>query len=121
MDKVCLRNLSFEACHGLFTREHTEPQGFNVDVELSVAKVASSDDIADVVDFGWVYREISTVIQGPHCNLIETLANRIADRLLAAKLVEQVLVRVTKADAPLNPNPREPREYITTQVEVIRP
>ena len=87
----------------MFDFERREGQDFVVDVELEVdtAPAASSDDVADTVDYGVLANALAAVIGGEPVNLIETLAARLADVCLADARVAAATVTVHKPQAPI--------------------
>jgi dihydroneopterin aldolase len=100
-DRIVLTNMRFEGRHGVLDEERAAAQPFEVDVELhlDLGPAGQSDDLTMTVDYGDVFRMCGEVIEGPSCRLIETLAERIAARLLAASaptVVSEVVVRVRK-------------------------
>jgi dihydroneopterin aldolase len=58
----------------------------------------SSDDLADVVSYETVVNNIRAVVESGHVNLVETLAERIAERCLIDRRVQSARVRVEKLD-----------------------
>ena len=105
-DRIVLTNMLFEGCHGVLEEERAAPQPFEVDVELhlDLRPAGESDDLAQTVDYRTVFETCRDVIEGPTCQLIETLAERIAARLLAASAppaISEVVVRVRKPMAAL--------------------
>jgi dihydroneopterin aldolase len=91
----------FEGRHGVLDEERAVAQPFEVDVELhlDLRPAGESDDLAKTIDYRDVFRICGEVIEGPSCLLIETLAERIAARLLAAPApmaLAEVVVRVRK-------------------------
>lgn len=68
---------------------------------LDTAPAAASDDLALTVHYGIVAEEVVDVVRGEPVDLVETLAQRIADRVLKHDLVEEVEVTVHKPDAPI--------------------
>lgn len=103
MDRVALRGLKARGHHGVFPREREEGQTFVVDLVLGLdtAPAAASDDLALTVHYGIVAEEVVDVVRGEPVDLVETLAQRIADRVLKHDLVEEVEVTVHKPDAPI--------------------
>ena len=83
-DRVLIEGLTFYGYHGVRPEERSLGQKFRVDVELTLdlSRPASSDRVADTVNYEEVCRLILEVGKGPRCNLVETLAERIAARLL---------------------------------------
>jgi dihydroneopterin aldolase len=61
-----------------------------------------SDDLADTVDYAAMHEVIRAVIEGPSRNLLEALAELVAERLLSEfPALGAVTVRVTKTSAPI--------------------
>ncbi len=103
-DRIELRNMRFSGRHGVLPFEAERPQPFEVDVvlELDLASAGATDDLARTVDYGAVFAAARAVVEGPHAALIETLAERIADAVLAGSgPASAVIVRVRKPRAPL--------------------
>jgi dihydroneopterin aldolase len=102
-DRVALRGLRGRGRHGVFPKEREEGQTFLIDVVLSLdtSKAAADDDLGTTVDYGAVATRVVEVVEGEPVNLIETLAQRIADACLADTRIEEVEVTVHKPDAPI--------------------
>ena len=64
---------------------------------MDTEEAAESDDLADTVDYGQVYRQIEKIMLGPRHNLLESLASQIAHTLLADEQVQAVTVRLENA------------------------
>lgn len=103
MDRVALRGLRARGYHGVFPREREEGQAFLVDLVLGLdtRPAAASDDLTRTVHYGVVAEEVVAVVQGEPLNLVETLAERIAQTCLKHERVEEVEVTVHKPDAPI--------------------
>jgi 7,8-dihydroneopterin aldolase/epimerase/oxygenase len=100
-DRIVLANMQFEGTHGVLAEEHQAPQPFEVDVELhlDLAPAGRTDDLSKTADYRQAFEICRDTIEGPTCRLIETLAERIAARLLAAYQpvgVTEVVVRIRK-------------------------
>ena len=104
IDEIALRGLRVFGRHGVYDRERREGQDFVVDVVLSVstAAAAESDQVADTVHYGEVAEQVAAIVGGEPVNLIETLAQRIADAVLARDGVRMVAVTVHKPNAPID-------------------
>lgn len=103
-DRIVLAGLAFEARHGVHAWEKERPQHFEVDVELELdlGPAGRSDDLARTVDYGSVAELVRSVVGGPSVDLIETLAERIADGLVGRfDGVDAVVVRVRKPEVRL--------------------
>ena len=89
--------------HGVFAHERQEGQEFSIDVSvhLSTRAAAMSDHLADTVDYGLVAEAVHELIVGQPFDLIETLAERVAEAVLEFKGAGRVVVTVHKPSAPI--------------------
>ncbi len=103
LDRVTLRGLRARGHHGVFERERVEGQTFVVDLvlHLDTRPAAAGDDLTRTAHYGLVAEEVTAIIAGEPVDLIETLAQRIADQCLKHEAVEEVEVTVHKPDAPI--------------------
>ena len=103
MDRVALRGLKAKGHHGVFAHERETGQTFVVDLVLSLdtAPAAASDDLTKTVHYGVVAEEVVDVVRGEPVDLIETLAQRIAETCLEHEPVREVEVTVHKPEAPI--------------------
>ena len=103
-DRVLIEGLTFFGYHGVRPEEQRLGQQFRVDVELTLdlGRAASSDRVADTVNYEEICRLVLEVGKGRRCNLVETLAERIAAVLLKAFPAQEVLVRVKKTSPPFD-------------------
>ena len=102
-DRISLSGLRVRGNHGVFDFERRDGQDFVVDVqlELDTTGAARSDDIADTVHYGELAQALAAVIAGPPVDLLETLAQRLADVCLADPRVDAATVTVHKPQAPI--------------------
>jgi 7,8-dihydroneopterin aldolase/epimerase/oxygenase len=102
-DLIALRGLAARGRHGWHDEERQHGQLFQVDVilEVDTAKAATTDDLADTVDYGALARQVVALVEGEPVRLIETLAERVANLCLTSPLVQQAEVTVHKPEAPL--------------------
>ena len=102
-DRIELRGLAVRGHHGVFDHERRDGQEFLVDITLwlDVAPAAASDDLVDTVDYGALAQQAAAIVAGPPCNLIETVATRIAEAALDNPFVDAVEVTVHKPSAPI--------------------
>ena len=89
--------------HGVFEFEREDGQEFVVDLVLGMdtGPAAQSDDLQDTVDYGTLVEEVRSAVANDPVDLIETLAQRIADVCLRHPRVEAVEVTVHKPHAPI--------------------
>ena len=103
IDEITLTGLKVFGRHGVYDDERRDGQYFVVDATLfvSTAAAAISDDVRDTVHYGEAAERIAAIVGGEPVNLLETLAQRIADALLAYDEVKLVAVTVHKPGAPI--------------------
>lgn len=103
MSQIAITGVRGFGYHGVYPDERREGQEFVVDLILEVDTDAAerSDDVADTVHYGLVAEAVHAEITGAPLNLIEALAARIADRVLAFERVDGVTVTVHKPQAPI--------------------
>ena len=98
MSKIFIEKLILKGKHGVSERERATEQEFHVDIsaEVDTELSAKTDDISDTVNYKDFAEIAKRVIYGRSHHLIETLAQRIADGILADKRVEKVSVTIRK-------------------------
>jgi 7,8-dihydroneopterin aldolase/epimerase/oxygenase len=119
VDRVTLRGLSVRGRHGVFDHERRDGQTFVIDLALGLdtAPAAAGDDLDKTVHYGVLAEQVAAVVSGEPVNLIETLAQRIADTCLAHERVREVEVTVHKPDAPIT----VPFDDVTVTITRRRP
>jgi dihydroneopterin aldolase len=97
-DRIVLEEMVFFGYHGDCLPERELGQRFvvNLDLGLDLAPAGRSDALADTVDYLRLYAAVRGVVEGPACNLLEAVAERIAAAVLAEERVAWVRVRLTK-------------------------
>jgi len=102
--RIHLRNMAFYGYHGHLTAENALGQRFQIDLVLTtdIADAVKSDALADTVDYVALYALCKEVVEGVHVKLLETLAGRLMDRVLAdCPRVEKVEITIRKPSVPL--------------------
>ncbi|KZE89457.1 dihydroneopterin aldolase [Microbacterium sp. TNHR37B] len=102
-DRISITGIRAIGYHGVYGHERRDGQEFVADVvlELSLRRAAASDDVADTVHYGEVAERVAAVLSGEPANLVETVAQRIADAVLGFARVDAVTVTVHKPQAPI--------------------
>ena len=115
-DVITLSGLRAVGNHGVYDFERASTQDFIADLTLYVdtRSAASSDDLADTVDYSQVAEDAVAVMTGPAVFLIETLASRLAELALTYPRVVKAQVTVHKPMAPLR------HQFSDVAVTVIR-
>ncbi|MHA6624102.1 dihydroneopterin aldolase [Pseudonocardia sichuanensis] len=103
MDRIELRGLRVRGRHGVYEHERRDGQDFVVDVTvwMDLGAAARSDDLADTLDYGALAQRAAAIVGGEPCDLIETVAGRVADDVFGDARVQAVEVVVHKPHAPI--------------------
>jgi dihydroneopterin aldolase/2-amino-4-hydroxy-6-hydroxymethyldihydropteridine diphosphokinase len=102
-DEIRVVGIRARGRHGVFPEERRDGQEFVVDVTLTadLRAAGESDDLAATVDYSQVAEDVVARVTGPAYDLIESLAERIAEDALTRDLVAAVEVTVHKPQAPI--------------------
>jgi 7,8-dihydroneopterin aldolase/epimerase/oxygenase len=102
-DRIELRGLRVRGNHGVFAHERRDGQDFVVDVTvwMDLAPAAASDDLTDTLDYGMLAQRVAAIVGGEPCDLIETVAGRVAENVMADERVQAVEVVLHKPQAPI--------------------
>ena len=103
-DRIRLHALRVVGTHGALDSEQDQAQPFEVDLDLAadLAPAGASDHLADTVDYGAVAASVARVVTGERHRLLERLAARIADDVLAGDpRIASVTVTVRKLRPPV--------------------
>lgn len=102
-DLIRVLGLTAHGRHGVYPTERAEGQPFTVDVTMYVdtRRAADTDDLKHTVDYSEVAQRVAQILSGSPVNLIETLAQRVADAVLDFPAVQIVEVEVHKPYAPM--------------------
>ena len=96
---VIIRDLELTAKIGVYTHERQDSQPIRINLTMTVGLGSMKDRLEDTVSYDIIVEGVKRLISGGHINLVETLAERIADLCLKQELVEKVHVRVEKLHA----------------------
>jgi 7,8-dihydroneopterin aldolase/epimerase/oxygenase len=98
VDLVSVRDLSVQAVIGVhdWEREITQTLVFTVELAADVRSAARNDDLTDALDYSAVAQTIAGVARDGRFRLIETAAERVAERLLADYPVAWLRLEVRK-------------------------
>jgi len=98
--RVFVRGLELIGSIGIYEHEKRYEQRIVVSLDLVVRDDydGHSDRISDVYDYDLAIAAIKTIVGSGHFNLLETLAERIAETCLANDAVVRVAVRLEKPD-----------------------
>ncbi|QNN64034.1 dihydropteroate synthase [Leucobacter denitrificans] len=115
-DHIRLTGLEVFAHHGVFDFEREQGQKFLVDADVQVDLRAASanDDLASTVHYGELAEAIVAAVSNDPVDLIETVAERVAEVALSFSAVTEARVTIHKPDAPIE------AEFADVSVTVVR-
>jgi 7,8-dihydroneopterin aldolase/epimerase/oxygenase len=115
-DRIELRGLRASGVCGVLPEERDRPQPLEVDLDVAadLAKPGRTDALDDTVDYGAICSIVERVITTERFNLLERLADRIAEVVLADDAVIAVEVAVRKLRPPV------PQQLATSGVRITR-
>jgi dihydroneopterin aldolase len=119
IDELAVLGIECYGHHGVLDFERREGQTFVIDLALGVdtTPAAVSDDLRDTVDYGSLVAAVKAAVETDPVDLIESLAQRIADVCLLDGRVEWARVTVHKPDAPIEATFRDVALTITRKRE----
>ncbi len=99
-DRISLRDYIVEVEIGAFQQErgHLQRVGFNIVVEVQPLTGPIDDDVDRILSYDRVTEAITAELDAERINLLETLAARVADRILLEPQAQRVFVRIEKLD-----------------------
>jgi dihydroneopterin aldolase len=105
--KMFIRDLVLAASIGVYPHEHAAPQRVRINLDLTIEDPAAAklsrpaigrDDLSRVVDYEAIVNRVRAIVAAGHVQLVETLAERLAETCLADARVAAARVRVEKLD-----------------------
>ncbi len=103
-DHVFLEGLRFYAYHGVNPEERAQGQCFTVDVRLAtdLREAGRTDDLRRTINYSAAFKRVRAIVEGPPRDLIEAVAEEIAEALLADfPAARSVTVTVRKPEVAL--------------------
>jgi FolB domain-containing protein len=115
-DRIEIRGLEMLVYCGVLPEEQArkQPFRFDLDLYLDLLPAGRSDDLPDTVDYGAVANLLAGALGQERFLLLEKMAQRTAELILGAPLVEAVTVAVAKMRPPI------PVHVDTTGVRIHR-
>ncbi len=112
-DRIFVDQLVLDCHIGVYAEEQGITQKVSFSIEAAVAPAVRSrkDEIVEVPSYDDLSNAVKAAIAAGHINLVETMAEHIAERILSDKRIVEVRVRVEKLE-------RGPR---AVGVEIVRP
>jgi len=119
MDKINIKKLEVFARHGVYPSEKTNRQIFiiNASLFMGLRAAGTTDDLEKTIDYGAVCVSIKNFVKGNSFDLIETVAERLAEKLLTENpVLKKVWIEVEKPEAQLSANV----ETVSVEIERAR-
>lgn len=103
MDEITLTGLRASAFHGVLEQERRTGQVFLIDVTvyLPLRDAATTDDLDRTVHYGDLAERVVAAVETDPVDLIETVAERVAEVVLSYPLAIATRVTVHKPSAPI--------------------
>lgn len=102
---VALVDYRLLACHGAFDWEHKQQQPFIVSIWTELNSSNFNDKLQKTLDYSILQQVIDEVmITGESMRLMETLCEKMVDKLRIHNIISSIKIRIEKPDAPL-PHP----------------
>jgi dihydroneopterin aldolase len=97
---VFIRDMVIDCSIGIYTHEKEHEQRVRINLDLAVGEGDHliNDDIRNVISYEDMAKGVEAIIAAGHINLVETLAENIAEMCLQDKRVFSARVRVEKLD-----------------------
>ncbi len=101
MDIVFLRGLEIETIIGVFDWEREITQKLIIDLEMAadVSKAAVTDQLSDTLNYKAVSKRVRNWVENHHPQLVETMAEGVANLIITEFAVPWVKVTVNKQGA----------------------
>ena len=101
MDKVFIEGLAIETVIGIYDweRKIRQPLVFDIEMGFDNRVPAASDAIADTLDYKAVSKRLIAFVSGSSFQLVETLAERCAELILAEFPVQHLRIKLSKPGA----------------------
>lgn len=101
MDLIYIRDLKIDCIIGVYDWERRVRQTVILDLDLGadIRRAAQTDAIADTVNYKAVSKRLMEYVGGSQFQLVETLAERVAEILLTEFQLPWVRVKINKKGA----------------------
>ncbi len=116
MDKISILNLKIPAFHGVYEFEKKKEGTFELDIEmfLDLGRACCTDQLEDTIDYAEATDVIIKAFTEKKHSLIESIGEKICQRLLNEFPIEKVMIKIRKPHAPIKAN------FETVEVQITR-
>lgn len=119
MDKIIVKDLKLFCYHGVNPEEKLDGQNFIFDVEVGVDLSApcESDNVDDTVSYAKIIKTVRRVAQSEKNDLLEKVAQRVADALFEEfDKIQTLKILLKKPEAPIKAD----FSYVAVEIERSR-
>lgn len=119
MDKVIIKDLELFCYHGVNPEEKVDGQVFVFDIEACVdlSTPCVTDNVDDTVSYAKIIKTVRKVAQSEKNDLIERVAQRVADELfIEFSKIESLKITLKKPQAPIKAD----FNYVAVEIERAR-
>ncbi|MEL7049122.1 MAG: dihydroneopterin aldolase [Pseudomonadota bacterium] len=112
-DRIFVRDLILDCELGVYPEEHgvTQKVGFSIEACVAPHVQSDRDEIMDVPSYDDLSNAVKHVMNSGRLNLVETIAERVAEKILSDKRILSVRIRIDKLE----------RGPAAVGVEIVRP
>lgn len=119
MDKVIVKDLELFCYHGVNPEEKEDGQIFVFDIEAGVdlSTPCNTDNVDDTVSYAKIIKTVRRVAQSEKNDLIERVAQRVADELFSEfEKIETLKITLKKPQAPIKAD----FNYVAVEIERVK-
>lgn len=119
MDKIIVKSLKLFCYHGVNPEEKEDGQNFIFDIEAGVdlTTPCMTDNVDDTVSYAKIIKTVRRVAQSEKNDLLERVAQRIADELFSEFCkINSLVITVKKPEAPIKAD----FDYVAVTIERSR-
>lgn len=116
MDKIIVRDLELFCYHGVNPEEKADGQIFVFDIEAyaDLSKPCATDNVDDTVSYAKIIKTTRRVAQSEKNDLIERVAQRVADALFEEfSMIQALKITLKKPQAPIKAD----FAYVAVEIE----
>lgn len=104
MDKIFLRELQIDAIIGVLPHERIQPQPviINLEIATDIRAAAKTETLVDTIDYAAIAQCVTDFVSASKFQLLETLAEKIAELILQKFKVNWLRLEIAKPSALKN-------------------
>lgn len=119
MDKIIIKDLKLFCYHGVNPEEKENGQNFVFDITafIDLDLPCKSDNVDDTVSYAKIIKTVRRVAQSEKNDLLERVAQRVADELFNEFCkIQSLIIKLKKPEAPINAD----FGYVAVEIERTR-